>query len=84
MKVHMPTDFFGRECSDLGVDGWVSCNLNIVRIRKSVRNIGRSLIPVKTANSSYIFGIGGILLYFHISGVCSDISISYISAANFL
>ena len=27
MKVHRRTDFFGRECSDLGVGGWVSCNL---------------------------------------------------------
>ncbi len=44
MKVHRRTDFFGHECSDLGVDGWVSCNLNIVRICKSVRIIGRSLI----------------------------------------
>ncbi len=37
------TDFLGRECSDLGVGGWVSRNLNIVRICKSVRIIGRSL-----------------------------------------
>ncbi len=44
MKVHSRTDFFGRECSDLGVGGWVSCNPNVVRICKSVRNIGRSLI----------------------------------------
>ena len=32
--------FFGGECSDLGVGGWVSSNLNIVRMCKSVRNIG--------------------------------------------
>ncbi len=43
MKVHRCTYFWGRECSDLGVGGWVSCNPNVVRICKSVRNIGRSL-----------------------------------------
>ncbi len=43
MKVHRRTNFFGRECSDYGVGGWVSCNPNVVRICKSVRNIGRSL-----------------------------------------
>ncbi len=43
MKVHRRTDFFGRECSDSGVGGWVSCNPNVVQICKSVRNIGRSL-----------------------------------------
>ncbi len=43
MKVHRRTDFFVRECSDLGVGGWVSCNPNVVRICKSIRNIGRSL-----------------------------------------
>ncbi len=37
------TDFLGRECSDLGVGGWVSRNPNIVRICKSVPIIGRSL-----------------------------------------
>ncbi len=30
MKVHMRTDFVSCECSDLGVGGWVSCNLNVV------------------------------------------------------
>ncbi len=44
MKVHRRTDFFGRECSDLGVGGFLSCNPNVVRICKSFRNIGRSLI----------------------------------------
>ncbi len=50
MKVHRRTDFFGRESSDLGVGGWVSCNMNVVRICKSVRNIGQSLrdIPIFT------------------------------------
>ncbi len=43
MKVHRCTYFWGRECSDLGVGGWVSFNPNVVRICKSVRNIGRSL-----------------------------------------
>ncbi len=43
MKVHRRTDYFGHECSHLGVRGWVSCNLNVVQICKSVRNIGRSL-----------------------------------------
>ncbi len=37
------TDIRGGECSDLGVDGWVNQNANIVRICKSVRIIGRSL-----------------------------------------
>ncbi len=37
------TDYFSRECSDFRLDGWVSCNPNIVRICKSARNIGRSL-----------------------------------------
>ena len=38
-------DFHGPECSDLGVDGWVVHNPNIVHVRicKSVRIIGRSL-----------------------------------------
>ena len=36
--------FLCRECSDLGVGGGVSTNPNIVRICKSVRIIGRSLI----------------------------------------
>ncbi len=36
-------DFLGRECSDLGVGGWVFQNTNIVRICKSVRIIGRFL-----------------------------------------
>ena len=39
------TDFLGRECSDLGLGGWVSRNPNLVRICKSVRIIGRSLNP---------------------------------------
>ncbi len=42
LKYHI-VSVFGCECSDLGVGGWVSCNLNVVRICKSVRNIGRSL-----------------------------------------
>ncbi len=37
------TDFVGRKCSDLGMGGWVRCNLNVVRLCKSVRNIVRSL-----------------------------------------
>ena len=37
------TYFFCRECSDLGVGGWVSTNPNIVLICKSVQIIGRSL-----------------------------------------
>ncbi len=37
------TDFLGHECSDLGVGGWVSRNLNIVRIFKSVQILGQSL-----------------------------------------
>ncbi len=47
MKVHKRMDFFSCECSDLRVDGWVSCNPNIVRICKSVQNIGRSLRRVR-------------------------------------
>ena len=43
MKVPRHTDFFGRKCSDLGVGRWVSCNLNVVQICKSIRNIRRSL-----------------------------------------
>ena len=43
MIIQRRTDFLGRECSDLGVGGWVSRNPNIVRICKSVRIIGQSL-----------------------------------------
>ncbi len=43
------TDFLGRECLDLGVDGSVSRNPNFVRICKCVRIIGRSLSFLKMA-----------------------------------
>ena len=43
MKVIRRTDFFGHECADLGVGGWVRGNPNVVRICKSVRNIGQSV-----------------------------------------
>ncbi len=46
MIIQRRTDFLGRECSDLGVGGCVSRNPNIVRICKSVRIIGRSLIGI--------------------------------------
>ncbi len=36
-------EFLGRECSDLGVCGWVGRNPNIVQMCKSVLIIGRSL-----------------------------------------
>ncbi len=48
MKVPRHTDFFGRKCSDLGVGRWVSCNLNVVQICKSVQNIGQSLTMKQT------------------------------------
>ncbi len=37
------TDYVGRKCSDLGVGGWVSRNLHVVQIFKSVRIIGGTL-----------------------------------------
>ncbi len=37
------TYFLSHECSDLGMGGWVSQNLNIVGICKSIHIIGRFL-----------------------------------------
>ncbi len=64
MKVHRHTNFLGRKCSDLGVvGGWLSCNLNVVRICKSARNIG-PYIGVLIVNACY-FAYSLLVCVFH-------------------
>ncbi len=74
MKVHGRTDFFRRECSDLGVGQLKS----VVRICKSIRNIGRSPRSISHESGSpkkYISGGRDTLRYTtSTSPECGDFS----------
>ena len=72
------TYFWGLECSDFGVGGWVSCNPDVVRICKSIRNIGRSLTDIiyiidqgSTCDDVGIFAINSsqCIVYFEMCNV---------------
>ncbi len=57
------TDFAGRKCSDLGMGGWVSCNLNVVQFVNPYK-ISLRLFPGRLCQIPLFLRVSGVFFKF--------------------